>query len=145
MSTNPFEDQSSKLSDEDQAEFDRLAADEQAEQQAQDNRADALLTDDERRDLRERGAADQETEARYPVENAAVRWDDAANGGDTSRGTVHTYSTPWGKRPMGEDEVADLRHQGVECTRVDDDAETSLAGEKSAMSHVVLAPKSDEF
>lgn len=35
--------------------------------------------------LVENDAADPETEARYPVENGAVRWDDAANEGNTQR------------------------------------------------------------
>lgn len=92
-------------------------------------------------DLPEQTPVTPDADERYPVENAAVRWDDAANGGDTSKGSTHTYTTPWGVRPMGEDEVADLRAQGVECTRVDVAPETSLDAEKSAMSHVELNPK----
>lgn len=135
-----------KLSAEDQAEYDRLEALEL------DQSGDGGVPEDEtttqvgetKSPEDPRDAADPEVAARYPVENGAVRWDDAANGGDTSRGGVHTYDTPWGKRPMSEHEVADLKAQGVECTRVDDEPETSLAREKSDMSHVEFGTAPDK-
>lgn len=118
MDSNPFGETSGKLSAEEQAEFDAALAAEQ-------------------------GDTEPDAHAAYPVENGAVRWSDAANGGDTSHGKVKTFSTPWGIRPMDAAEVADLRQQGVECAEVDTAPDTSLADEKSAMSHVVLTHPGD--
>lgn len=143
-----------KLSAEDQVEFDRLEAlekDEVAEQRAQDNRADGLLTGDERRDLRARGEksaepgeSDPKAEADYPVENAALNWSDASNGGDTSRQAKSTYDTPWGRRELTHEEVVDLEHQGHVLTRVDDEPQTSLEREKADMARIPLTAGSDD-
>lgn len=80
---------------------------------------------------------DAATEERYPVENGAVRWEDAANEGDTSRGAA-VYDTPWGRRELTDSEVQDFRHQSVTVTRVDDKARTSLDAEREELRKIEL-------
>jgi hypothetical protein len=105
--------------------------------------ADQVVADEHQTEENEQPASEQleqgnaETEERYPVENAAVRWEDAANQGDTSRGTA-VYDTPWGRRELTDNEVWDFRHQGVTVTRVDDKARTSLDAEREELRKVEL-------
>jgi hypothetical protein len=93
--------------------------------------------------LREAFPLDREAEAGYPVENGAVKWGDAPNGGDTAPETKAVYDTPWGRREMSHDEVRDLGFQNVVCTPVAAAPETSLDREKADMSHVVLKAGDD--
>ena len=81
---------------------------------------------------------DTETEERYPVENGAVRWDDAANEGDISREKQAVYDTPWGRRELSATEVTDFGVQGVTVTRVDDVPRTSLDAEREELRKVEL-------
>jgi hypothetical protein len=143
---------SGKLSDEDQAEYDRLEAleqperdaDEEAEQRYQNSRADGQDETDELGgstafdDSDPRRLADQDADERFPVRNAAAKWDDAATGGDTSRQKKSTYDTPWGRRELTHEEVVDLEHQGHVLTLVDDEPQTSLEQEKADMAHIRL-------
>ena len=80
-------------------------------------------------------------EASYPVENGAVRWDDAANGGDTSREQKAVYDTPWGRRELSAIEVADFAAQGVTVSRVDAEPRTSLAAEREELRKIELTNK----
>jgi hypothetical protein len=80
-------------------------------------------------------------EESFPVENGAVRWDDAANGGDTARGEARVYDTPWGRRTLSAPEVADFRAQGVSVTPVDDEPNTSLAAERDELRKISLNQK----
>jgi hypothetical protein len=148
MGTNPFDPQTSgTLSKEEQAEYDRLEALEQErategdcpltaeEQQGRDG----VQIDDRDRDVpAELDQSDPDAEQAYPVQNGAVKWDDAANSGDTSRQTTAVYDTPWGRRALSQEEVNDFRVQGVPIRYVDDQAQTSLQQEQDEMSKVDL-------
>jgi hypothetical protein len=134
VTRNPFDpapDQTSKLSAEEQAEYDRLAAEEaKSTQAATDGSA-----------VPELDQGDEETEERYPVENGAVRWDDAANSGDTSREQTAVYDTPWGRRELSATEVTDFEAQGVPITRVDAEPRTSLDAEREELRKIELTNK----
>lgn len=140
-----------KLSAEDQAEFDRLEALEQS--QERDKTDDGYRAYNPDGTFAESGdsrrvfpldESDPKAEADYPVENAALNWSDASNGGDTSRQAKSTYDTPWGRRELTHEEVVDLEHQGHTLTRVDDEPRTSLEREKADMAHIPLTAGSDD-
>jgi hypothetical protein len=139
-SDNPFADpaplvpRQGTLSAEEQAEYDRLEA---LEADDHEDRGDDLLDSD--RDAEAIFPLDPDAEANYPVQNAAVKWDDASNGGDTSREAKHTYDTQWGRRELSAAEVVDFGHQGVVVTRVDAEPETSLQREKDELSAIDLS------
>lgn len=84
---------------------------------------------------------DERAEQDYPVENGAVRWDDAANDGDTSREKQAVYDTPWGRRELSATEVTDFAAQGVAVTPVDDEPSTSLAAERDELRKISLNQK----
>lgn len=147
ISDNPFDkstaEQRGTFSAEDQAEYDRLEALER--ERDTDERAangelsevdeknydhDGVQLDDRDRDVpAELDQGDPAVEQAYPVQNAAVKWDDAANEGDTSRQATATYDTPWGRRELSATEVTDFQHQGVTVTRVDAEPKTSREDE----------------
>lgn len=176
MSTNPFdeqlpstadprhadanEDQDARgtLSAEDQAEYDRLAAEEAAEQGERDQAAANGETDE----LGGSTASDIDDEPSRLDEQAAAVQRDADAGGSLPHqaddfpvdayGNVRAadavsesavYDTPWGRREMTHDEVAELAARKdsdrVVCTLVDGDAETSLQREKDDMAHIRLS------
>ena len=120
---NPFDAPASEptLSAEEQAEFDRLEAEE----------ASKVVDSDER------------AEENYPIENGAVRWEDAANEGDTSRQKRPVYDTPWGRRELSATEVQDFASQGVTVTLVDDEPHTSLEAEKAELRKVELRNRAE--
>jgi hypothetical protein len=151
VGTNPFDPQTSgTLSEEEQAEYDRLEALEQARtaegahgtlpEVAEASYPDsAVQLDDRDRDVpAELDQSDPDAEQAYPVQNGAVKWDDAANEGDTSRQAKAVYDTPWGRRELSAEEVTDFGHQGVAVTRVDEQPRTSLQDERDEMSKVDL-------
>jgi hypothetical protein len=88
--------------------------------------------------------SDERAEESFPVENGAVRWDDAANEGDTSREKQAVYDTPWGRRELSATEVTDFAAQGVVVTRVDDEPRTSLKDEKAELRKVELTNTSPD-
>lgn len=101
--------------------------------------AEAIQLDDRDRDVpAELDQGDAEAEAAYPIQNAAVKWDDAANEGDTSRQATAVYDTTWGRRELSALEVRDLEHQGHTIRRVDAEPKTSLADERDELSKVDL-------
>lgn len=124
-------DQSSKLSEDEQAEYDRLAAEEATDRKDFETLGDV-------------SQSDEEAEERYPVENGAVRWDDAANEGDTSRSKSAVYDTPWGRRELTALEVQDFQAQGVPVTRVDDEPHTSLAAEREELRKIELTNRDND-
>jgi hypothetical protein len=100
---------------------------------------DGVQVDDRDRDVpAELDQSDPDAEQAYPVQNGAVKWDDAANSGDTSRQATAVYDTPWGRRALSQEEVNDFRVQGVPIRYVDDQAQTSLQQEQDEMSKVDL-------
>lgn len=130
---NPFSDKNTSttpLSAEEQAEYDRLEAEEaerlaaEGQQVIGDGSGDTL--------------PDAKAEENFPIENGAVRWEDAANGGDTSREKQPVYDTPWGRRELSATEVQDFAAQGVTVTRVDAEPVVSLDQEKYDLSKVTL-------
>jgi hypothetical protein len=137
-SDNPFADpaplvpRQGTLSAEEQAEYDRLEALEAEREADGQPEGDGPSTP-------AIFPLDPDAEANYPVQNAAVKWDDASNGGDTSREAKHTYDTPWGRRELSAAEVVDFGHQGVVVTRVDAEPETSLQREKDELSAIDLS------
>lgn len=139
MNINPFDPApqkgTSQLSAEDQAEYDRLEAEEAASRQL----ADAKSAGDHPEVDLDQG--DAEAEESFPVENGAVRWDDAANEGDTSREKKAVYDTPWGRRELTALEVQDFGAQGVPVTRVDDEPRTSLDAEREELRKIELTNK----
>ena len=153
MGNNPFapkhEDETTTsgraLTADEQAEYGRLEALERNDATGDEIEADReyapddVQVDDRDRDVpAELHQGDTEAEQGYPIENGAVRWDDAANGGDTSRQATATYDTPWGRRELSAAEVKDFEHQGVKVTRVDGEPTTSLQDERDEMSRVDL-------
>lgn len=86
----------------------------------------------------EPSVADERAEESFPVENGAVRWDDAANEGDTSRQKRPVYDTPWGRRELSNIEVQDFTSQGVRVTLVDEEPNTSLDAERAELRRVEL-------
>jgi hypothetical protein len=161
VSRNPFEKNDSvlpasgTLSAEDQAEYNRLEALEderqgeaeqahpgqlpEVDESSYDVDAVALQVDDRDRDVpAELDQGDAEAEQAYPIQNAAVKWDDAANGGDTSREATATYNTPWGRRELSALEVRDLEHQGHTLHRVDDEPKTSREDEDAATRDAIV-------
>lgn len=108
----------SELTEDERAEYERLEAEEAA--------------------AAELAQGDAGAEQAYPVENGAMRWDDAANGGDTSREKQAVYDTPWGRRALSAIEVQDFSAQGVTVTRVDDEPQTSLEQEREELRKIEL-------
>lgn len=144
---NPFDpapEQTRSLSPEEQAEYDRLEAEEEKEQNVTGDGSGTMLPDAEKQNqddvatFAELEQSDSEVEQAFPVENGAVRWDDAANGGDTSREKQAVYDTPWGRRELSATEVQDFAAQGVTVTRVDAEPVVSLDQEKYDLSKVTL-------
>ena len=132
MTRNPFEasaEQTPKLSAEEQAEYDRLAKEEADALAAQQGAPGQRVTTHD---------VDTKAEESYPVENGAVRWDDAANGGDTAHERKFVYDTPWGRRELSATEVTDFGAQGVPITRVDDEPQTSLDAEREELRKIEL-------
>jgi hypothetical protein len=109
-------------------------SDRRAEDAEQDNQTDVEVFADLAED-------DANAEQAFPVENGAVRWDDAANQGDTSRAQKAVYDTPWGRRELSATEVTDFEAQGVPVTRVDAEPRTSLNAEREELRKIELTNK----
>lgn len=169
MSTNPFDeklppaadprhadanedrDARGTLSAEDQAEFDRLEAEEAAERDDEpgtsrlDEQAAAAQRDDQdHMDFGTPEGDEGSTAQALPHEVDSFPVD--AYGNVRAADAVSesgVYDTPWGRREMSHDEVAELAARKdsdrVVCTLVDGDAETSLQREKDDMAHITLS------
>lgn len=131
MTTNDEQQTGNELTEQERAEYAELERQEAQRQQDE-------LNDPSEKTPDELHQGDAEAEEAFPVENGAVKWEDAANEGDTSREKQAVYDTPWGRRELSATEVQDFAAQGVPVTRVDDEPRTSLAAEKDEMSKITL-------
>lgn len=153
---NEDQDVSGTLSAEDQAEYDRLAAEEAAKQGERDQAA----ADGETDELGGSTASDIDDEPSRLDEQAAAVQRDAddvlphqaddfpvdAYGNVRAADAVSesaVYDTPWGRREMTHADVAELASRKesdrVVCTLVDGDPDTSLQREKDEMAHIHLS------
>lgn len=126
------------LSAEDQAEYDRLAAEEAAERD--DERSPSRL--DEQADGAPEGDEGSTVALPHQVDDFPVDAYGNVRAADAVSASA-VYDTPWGRREMSHDEVAELaarkESDRVICTLVDGEAETSLQREKDDMAHITLS------
>lgn len=134
------QDLSGKLSDEDQAEYDRLEALE-AERATEPTEAEMdaagvpFPSDGQEQTADLTQDPDRHGDAPEPVDPNV----DPAAGIDTEaeeKGReVSTYATPWGLRPLPAAEAEDLRRQGLAITEEPDlEPDTSLEGERADLA-----------
>jgi hypothetical protein len=121
-------DASGTLSPEEQAEFDRLEAEEQAEPtEAELDRVGIPF------------GSEDPAPSRLDVQAATAPDVDPAAGIDTEAEAtgqeVKTFATPWGLRPLKVSEAEDLRKQGLAITEEPDlEPDTSLDTERADLA-----------